>query len=264
MSCDERSQDGSSSGGGCGSSNGNKKMRVFFTEEQKEVLRVAYATDPYPSPGRIDELAAQITVGTKTIVNWFHNHRMRAKQQPLNSNKPDSSSEETMADTPSASGSPTYRSEPPVSQWMFPTFEAVAPRSGSAGVEELDDKMAKIEADQSNNNKPTAVLEESTRKNRRKSSRPKWVYEGIALENAAQGESSADDEDGDDVISNGVENLKYTPASEDDDPTDKKPTVAEELAAATTINHDDDRLDNIAKLSENINRCSAEDDEWEF
>lgn len=58
----------------------HKKPRVFFSDDQKELLRVAYIRDPYPSQARIEELASQLSVGTKTIVNWFHNHRMRAKQ----------------------------------------------------------------------------------------------------------------------------------------------------------------------------------------
>ena len=58
-----------------------KKPRVFFTEEQKETLRQAYASDPYPNQSMIETLASQLGVTPKTIINWFHNHRMRAKQQ---------------------------------------------------------------------------------------------------------------------------------------------------------------------------------------
>ncbi|RUS79188.1 hypothetical protein EGW08_013046, partial [Elysia chlorotica] len=58
-----------------------KRPRVFFTEEQKESLRRAYAQDPYPNQGTIEALARSLGVGVKTVINWFHNHRMRAKQQ---------------------------------------------------------------------------------------------------------------------------------------------------------------------------------------
>ncbi|ESO12689.1 hypothetical protein HELRODRAFT_127971, partial [Helobdella robusta] len=58
-----------------------KKTRIFFSEEQKHSLRQAYAADPYPSQATLDELAAGLGVATKTVVNWFHNYRMRAKQQ---------------------------------------------------------------------------------------------------------------------------------------------------------------------------------------
>ena len=58
-----------------------KKPRVFFTEEQKMSLRQAYANDAYPNQNTLEELAKDLGVGTKTVINWFHNHRMRAKQQ---------------------------------------------------------------------------------------------------------------------------------------------------------------------------------------
>lgn len=61
-----------------------KKPRLFFTEDQKLALRRAYTADPYPNQAAIEQLASDIGVGVKTVVNWFHNHRMRAKQLPLN------------------------------------------------------------------------------------------------------------------------------------------------------------------------------------
>lgn len=69
-----------------------KKPRLFFTEDQKTALRKAYVADPYPNQAAIEKLAADIGVGVKTVVNWFHNHRMRAKQQPSNSTDLSSSS----------------------------------------------------------------------------------------------------------------------------------------------------------------------------
>ncbi|CAH2986105.1 unnamed protein product [Chilo suppressalis] len=58
-----------------------KKQRVLFSEEQKEALRLAFALDPYPSMPTIEFLAAELGLSTRTITNWFHNHRMRLKQQ---------------------------------------------------------------------------------------------------------------------------------------------------------------------------------------
>lgn len=57
-----------------------KKPRVYFSDEQKEALRHAYDTDAYPSQAVIDKLADDLGIGSKTVINWFHNHRMRAKQ----------------------------------------------------------------------------------------------------------------------------------------------------------------------------------------
>ena len=59
-----------------------KQPRVSFTAEQKEALRRAYETDPYPTQPSIDRLASELGIGPRTVINWFHNHRMRyAKQQ---------------------------------------------------------------------------------------------------------------------------------------------------------------------------------------
>ena len=60
-----------------------KKPRVFFTEQQKAALREAFQKDSYPNQSTLERLAAELGVGTKTVVNWFHNHRMRAKQQQV-------------------------------------------------------------------------------------------------------------------------------------------------------------------------------------
>ncbi|XP_017490740.1 PREDICTED: homeobox protein cut isoform X2 [Rhagoletis zephyria] len=59
----------------------NKKQRVLFSEEQKEALRLAFQLDPYPNVGTIEFLANELSLATRTITNWFHNHRMRLKQQ---------------------------------------------------------------------------------------------------------------------------------------------------------------------------------------
>lgn len=59
----------------------NKKQRVLFSEEQKEALRLAFALDPYPNVATIEFLASELVLSTRTITNWFHNHRMRLKQQ---------------------------------------------------------------------------------------------------------------------------------------------------------------------------------------
>lgn len=66
-----------------GSSTGppNKKQRVLFSEEQKEALRLAFTLDPYPNVATIEFLANELGLSTRTITNWFHNHRMRLKQQ---------------------------------------------------------------------------------------------------------------------------------------------------------------------------------------
>lgn len=58
-----------------------KKQRVLFSEEQKEALRLAFALDSYPNMATIEFLGAELALSSRTITNWFHNHRMRLKQQ---------------------------------------------------------------------------------------------------------------------------------------------------------------------------------------
>ncbi|CAG0895356.1 unnamed protein product, partial [Darwinula stevensoni] len=58
-----------------------KKQRVLFSDEQKEALRLAFQLDPYPSVATMEFLAQELGLTSRTITNWFHNHRMRLKQQ---------------------------------------------------------------------------------------------------------------------------------------------------------------------------------------
>lgn len=55
--------------------------QVLFSEEQKEALKLAFALDPYPNVAAIEFLARELALSSRTITNWFHNHRMRLKQQ---------------------------------------------------------------------------------------------------------------------------------------------------------------------------------------
>lgn len=72
---------GPASVGSSASAPPNKKQRVLFSEEQKEALRLAFALEPYPNVSTTEFLANELNLTTRTITNWFHNHRMRLKQQ---------------------------------------------------------------------------------------------------------------------------------------------------------------------------------------
>ncbi len=63
-----------------------KKQRMLFTDEQKEALKVAFALDPYPSTSVIEFLSQDLSLESRNVSNWFHNHRMRLKQQPTPEN----------------------------------------------------------------------------------------------------------------------------------------------------------------------------------
>ncbi len=60
-----------------------KKQRLQFTDRQREALKVAFALDPYPSPSAIDFLGQELGLEPRAVINWFHNHRMRLKQQEV-------------------------------------------------------------------------------------------------------------------------------------------------------------------------------------
>ncbi|KAJ9601702.1 hypothetical protein L9F63_000093, partial [Diploptera punctata] len=66
-----------------------KKQRVLFSEEQKEALRLAFALDSYPNVATIEFLSSELALSSRTITNWFHNHRMRLKQQVPHGLAPD-------------------------------------------------------------------------------------------------------------------------------------------------------------------------------
>jgi len=50
------------------------------------MLRKAFQHDPYPTSASIELLAQQMDLSPKTVINWFHNHRMRSKQQNRDEN----------------------------------------------------------------------------------------------------------------------------------------------------------------------------------
>ena len=178
----------------------HKKPRVFFSEEQKDMLRLAYTQDPYPNPSTIEQLANQLGVSSKTVVNWFHNHRMRAKQQYSHPNgyRGDSSDElSNHSDSLSSSGqSDSLRpslnhSQGSDSQWLFPAPELVSESRRSSLNSESSERCFEAEL------KPRLPSGESHLVgapkmmlagggNRRKSAKPKWAFEGTQLDKSRQ------------------------------------------------------------------------------
>ncbi|XP_046339044.2 homeobox protein cut-like 1 isoform X1 [Haliotis rufescens] len=198
-----------------------KRPRVFFTEEQKDSLRQAYAQDPYPNQSTIEALANDLGVGVKTVINWFHNHRMRAKQQhhasggggtptqsDTNSIKAEPQDESSnQSDMSSASGDTNqYQSyqNNETSQWMFPRFEPVATPGGQRSPESRNNSVNNEQemADDKNDSEESRVDSVSESQvfpdsddknlpppptpasgvNKRKRSNPQRVYEGTQLE----------------------------------------------------------------------------------
>lgn len=55
------------------------KRRFIFSEDQKEQLMKAFKYDPYPAVNQMEALANKLNLQTRTVINWFHNHRMRIR-----------------------------------------------------------------------------------------------------------------------------------------------------------------------------------------
>ena len=81
-----------------------KKQRILFTDEQKEALKVAFALDPYPSTSVMEFLSQDLGLEMRSLSNWFHNHRMRLKQQAPH----DSSSASSAGVFPSREGQGSF------------------------------------------------------------------------------------------------------------------------------------------------------------
>lgn len=271
-----------------------KKPRVFFNEDQKDVLRNAYQHDPYPSQGTIEGLAGQLNVPPKTVINWFHNHRMRTKQQPgvtptseIDQIKMDDM--DSRSDTSDVSEQDLNHYMNPqtreMSQWMFPSFEPVLNRGSSAHSDAdaapLNMKTEPLSDNDSISNVPSPIQQNIRRSSshKRKCARPQWVYQGIQLDR-----SRADGEPG--SIENGSEasTLHHDPNEENHVPNSLKDDRSEpdeenrekqmyrnskieriqKAIDAAEINWDDvNRKENIKKLQQNIQVRKSQED-WEF
>jgi hypothetical protein len=60
------------------------KRRFIFSEEQKDQLMRAFKYDPYPAVNQMELLAGKLGLQTRTVINWFHNHRMRIRYKTTN------------------------------------------------------------------------------------------------------------------------------------------------------------------------------------
>ncbi|KAF7257081.1 hypothetical protein EG68_05860 [Paragonimus skrjabini miyazakii] len=59
------------------------RYRVVFTPEQKDALVTSFSRQPYPSSERLREIARELDLTYKTVLNWFHNRRMRSRPPML-------------------------------------------------------------------------------------------------------------------------------------------------------------------------------------
>uniref|UniRef100_A0A0N5A967 Homeobox protein cut-like n=1 Tax=Syphacia muris TaxID=451379 RepID=A0A0N5A967_9BILA len=56
-----------------------KSQRTVITEQQKEALKLVFASDHHPSQRTIEQLSEKLSLNPRTVNNWFHNYRTRQK-----------------------------------------------------------------------------------------------------------------------------------------------------------------------------------------
>uniref|UniRef100_A0A1I7YVQ2 Homeobox protein cut-like n=1 Tax=Steinernema glaseri TaxID=37863 RepID=A0A1I7YVQ2_9BILA len=56
-----------------------KVVRTVINQKQKEALLMVYQHDQHPSAKMIEQLADKLKLSSRTVTNWFHNHRTRQK-----------------------------------------------------------------------------------------------------------------------------------------------------------------------------------------
>uniref|UniRef100_A0A7E4ZXU1 DNA-binding protein SATB n=1 Tax=Panagrellus redivivus TaxID=6233 RepID=A0A7E4ZXU1_PANRE len=54
-------------------------QRTVISDKQKEALYYIYSYEPRPSSSVIEQLAIRLGLSSRTVTNWFHNHRTRQK-----------------------------------------------------------------------------------------------------------------------------------------------------------------------------------------
>ena len=264
-----------------------KKPRVCFSEDQREMLRQAYLRDPYPNQTTIEQLADTLGVGVKTVVNWFHNHRMRAKQQQHfagqspTSGQYDSSASvksEPTSDDSNSNCDSSYETTPvpasggnETSQWLFPTFEIVQP--GMQRNSKSSDEMSQKDSEDGGNsdcdstgsncemvNGDTSQSQPaSSTTSRRKSAKPMRIAEGTQMD---QTSISSDSERCDSHPSVDLETLqaRVTPDSSTNRQIEKIQKIQKALASSEMEWEEPDRAENIQKLQKSI--TSGPDNDW--
>lgn len=230
----------------------SKKPRYSFTEEQKITLREAFRTDPYPTSAAIETLASKMDLSAKTVINWFHNHRMRSKQQNRDDNgklvngvyikqEPDSNS---MDGAPFSSQN-SYTTDSQNSS-PDPSVPVASPDSTNPAL-----SPNSLDRSQSMQQQCTSTpLPNSNIGRKRKSANPQYVSAGAVLDRHNVSEDEVEPE------------IDVTGLSESQPPQSellKTSTSQAETAKASTFMDGASRV-KIAKLEQRVNE---EDMKWE-
>ena len=257
------------------------------------MLREAFRADPYPTSTAIETLASKMQLSAKTVINWFHNHRMRSKQQNRDENgkclngvlikqEPDGGSLDGAQFSSQNSYTDSHNSSPdPTANIGDPANPALSPSS-------LDRSHV---VQHNNTSNAIAACNNITRK--RKSANPNYGSAGAVLDK----HNTTDDDDEIDVTGlseadlqstsqpkaaskNGVgeaeaaELSKHMEADideeEDDDEVERKAKIArlEERVQKDDMKWEEetvvDRTNCLQKLESRVNNDSGSADDWEF
>lgn len=254
------------------------------------MLREAFNHDPYPTSAAIEALAIKMQLSAKTVINWFHNHRMRSKQQNRDENgkclngvvikqEPDTASldgvqfsSQNSYTTDSQHSSP----DPSGDAAMSPPSSSAVDRSQATQQNNISSSVG------STSHTHTSICNNITRK--RKSANPaRYVSAGAQLDK----HNTADDEDEIDVT--GLSEADLKPGAEEESASVPESAVKEgegvdgegeglerrckiaRLEASTQksdLQWEEetvvDRSDCLQKLESRVNNDSNSADEWEF
>jgi hypothetical protein len=267
---------GSESSSGPNATTPQKKPRLFFTEDQKAALRQAYAADPYPNQAAIERLAADVGVGVKTVVNWFHNHRMRAKQQTAHGSSSDHCPSSSVSSSPGAMSATIKVEEDASSTSPGKTVPSLSPTCGNDAVSLANDRVGDRVISGSLGCANVAVRSISV--NKRKRARPHKLSSDATMrdksdvqtDSLASNDSLPGNSGGEAPIDLSV--LRTSTSAHpvtDDDRDDGDVTVCRSVSGpSSNISangvewNENEREKNIERLQNNLNQEPAED--WEF
>lgn len=259
----------------------SKKPRYSFTDEQKDMLRDAFRSDPYPTSAAIDTLASKMDLSAKTVINWFHNHRMRSKQQNREENgktvngvsikhEPDSNS----LDGAQFSSQNSYTTDSQNSS-PDPSVPVASPDSTNPA-----SSPNSLDRSQSTQQQCASSTPLNSMARKRKNANPQYVSAGAVLDR----HNASEDDDGGEI--------DVTSLSESQPPLSESEllkSAAQSEAAGSTgteevagrakiarlerrVQEEDmrweeaevDREDCLQKLESRVNTESGTADEWEF
>lgn len=228
-----------------------KKARYSFTEDQKSTLKHAFQNDPYPTSMAIERLAAEMDLSAKTVVNWFHNHRMRSKQQNRDENgkrlngvyvKQEPADSNTLNETP-----------------QFPCHNSYTTESRKSSPESM---VTSPDSTQSHALSPppttlpphlTSPQHTNSAGRKRKNANPKYVSAGAVLDKHNNGSEEGGSEEGGSEEAEDLEEIDVT-----GDP------VEEETTSASLVQEESlDAELGSAKIAKLEQRLSQTDMDWE-